>query len=191
MRCEEVSFKIKNKVHNVQSKGYYVAGKSIPEVKAELKRLLDEGIIEYSRSYYSSPAFIVRKKNNKVRLVLDYKKMNEFLYDDAYQIPNIEYNIRNMGENRFFSTIDLKNGFNQIPLSYESRKYTAFMVMGQQYQYKMLPFGIKPVPKIFQRQLAEILRNIENCFVYIDAIVIYSKSEKNILCCWKKYSIDY
>jgi transposase InsO family protein len=161
----------------VQSKGYPVAGKIVPEVKTEIKRLLEEDIVEHSNSIYSSPAFFIRKKTNDVRLVVDYRKINEFIYDDAFQIPNMEYSIRSIGENRYFSTIDLKNGFNQIGLDPESRKYTAFMLMGQQFQYKRIPFGIKPGPKIFQRQISEILRDVEGISVYIDDILIYAKTK--------------
>lgn len=45
-----------------------------------------------------------------------------------------------MGKNNFFTTIDLKNGFKQIPLVKELRKYTAFIMMDQQYQYRMTLF---------------------------------------------------
>lgn len=50
------------------------------------------------------------------------------------------------------------------------------MLLGLQYQYKRLPFGIKPGPKTFQRYISEILKGITNCFVYIDDIVIYTKT---------------
>ncbi|MGL5898789.1 MAG: reverse transcriptase domain-containing protein, partial [Lactobacillaceae bacterium] len=70
------------------------------------------------------------------------------------------------------------NGFNQLLISNESKKYTAFMILGHQYQYKRVPFGIKLGPKVFQRNISEILYDIPNCFVYIDDIVVFTKSEK-------------
>ncbi|KAF9761442.1 Retrovirus-related Pol polyprotein from transposon 17.6 [Nosema granulosis] len=51
------------------------------------------------------------------------------------------------------------------------------MLLGKQYQYKRIPFGIKPGPKMFQRYIVNVLGDIDNCFVYVDDIVIFSKTE--------------
>lgn len=82
-----------------------------------------------------------------------------------------------MGENNYFSQIDLKNGFNQILLDEEIKKYTLFFLLGKQYQYLRTPFGMKPGPKVFQRNITKILDGIENIFLYIDDIIIFSKTE--------------
>ncbi|KAG0440919.1 Retrovirus-related Pol polyprotein from transposon 17.6 [Dictyocoela muelleri] len=78
----------------------------------------------------------------------------------------------------WFSSIDLKNGFNQILLEEKSREITGFNIINKHYQYKRIPFGIKSGPKIFQKIMNNILENINNIFVYIDDIIIYSKSRE-------------
>lgn len=40
-----------------------------------------------------------------------------------------------------------------------------------------MPFWITPGPKIFQRTIANILEGIETCFVFIDDIILYLKSQ--------------
>ncbi|KAF9746894.1 Retrovirus-related Pol polyprotein from transposon opus, partial [Nosema granulosis] len=132
---------------------------------------------EPSESPYTSPAFFRKKKNNDLRLILDYKNINNYIEDDSFVLPKIDDCLQEMGENTYFSQLDLQNGFNQIRISDESRKYTSFMLLGRQYQYKRIPFGIKPGPKIFQRYITNILHDVPNCFVYIDDIVIYSKTK--------------
>lgn len=83
-----------------------------------------------------------------------------------------------MGSNKIFSQLDLKNGFNQIRLTEETKQYTSFTLLGNQYEYNRIPFGMKPGPKILQRQISRILKDIPNIFVYIDDIVVYSQNEE-------------
>lgn len=75
----------------------------------------------------------------------------------------------------FFSKIDLKNGFNQLPIDEESSNLTGFVVFNKSYVYQRVPFGLKSGPKIFQRVIESILDGILNVFVYIDDIVIFAK----------------
>jgi hypothetical protein len=49
--------------------------------------------------------------------------------------------------------------------------------MVQQFQYKKIPFGIKPGPKIFQREILEILRGVDGIYVYIENILICPKTK--------------
>lgn len=119
-----------------------------------------------------------KKKNNDLRLVINYQTINKYIRDDPYTLPKIDECIMDMGTNNFFSQLDLQNGFDQIKINKEARKLTAFMLFGQQYQYKRLPFGLKLGPKTFQRYISEILCDIPNCFVYIDDIIIYTKTKE-------------
>lgn len=178
MKVEPAKFHVSNNIETVQSYGYSIAHRYIPDAKKEIKRLLDNDIIERSNSRFSSPGFFIEKRNKDLRLVIDYKKINKYIDDDPWMIPKIEECIRNIGSNKVFSQIDLTNGFNQIPIHEDSRQYTAFVLLGNHYQYKRIPFGIKPGPKMFQRYISSILEEFEDVFVYIDDIVLYSKSEE-------------
>lgn len=81
-----------------------------------------------------------------------------------------------MGSKRYFSQIDLSNGFNQIRIDDKSKPITSFFILGQQWQYKRVPFGIKPGPKKFQRYVSNVLGDIYDVFVYIDDITISSRT---------------
>ncbi|KAF9761443.1 Transposon Tf2-8 polyprotein [Nosema granulosis] len=76
-------FTIKDNVKIVQSHGYYIQFKYIKRGKEEIKRLLREDIIEPSNSLFASPAFFREKKNKTLRLVVDYKEINQYIEDDA------------------------------------------------------------------------------------------------------------
>jgi hypothetical protein len=170
---------LKTNTQNIEIKrrrGYHVTAKFVERAKMELKRLCDEGIIVESDSKCISPAFLIVKKTLDLRLVIDYRELNEYIIDEYYDIPKIIENLMLMGANEYFTTIDLKNGFNQIPLDRESQELTGFMLMNKTYRYRRVPFGIRSGPKLFQKTISRFLEGIENCFVYIDDIVIYSKT---------------
>lgn len=158
------------------------------EVESQIKELLDHGIIRPSRSPYNSPIWIVPKKTDasgkkKYRMVIDYRKLNDVTIADKYPIPNINDVLPQLAKCKWFSVIDLKSGFHQIPLKESDMKKTAFSVNNGKYEFTRLPFGLKNAPSIFQRTLDDILREHigKICFVYIDDIIIFAESEKTHL----------
>lgn len=155
-------------------------------VEEEIRRLLRDGIIRPSRSPYNSPIWVVPKKEDssgrkKYRLVVDFRKLNAVTIPDKYPIPEVTEVLSNLGGNQYFTVIDLKSGFHQIPLREEDRQKTAFSINNGKYEFTRLPFGLRNAPAIFQRTLDDILRELigKICFVYIDDIIIFGKDEKS------------
>lgn len=155
------------------------------EVEKQIKKMLDDGIIRPSKSPYNSPVWIVPKKEDasgekKYRIVIDYRKLNSVTISDRYPIPEVNDILANLGDNRYFTIIDLKSGFHQIPLKTSDIEKTAFSVNHGKYEFTRLPFGLKNAPSIFQRALDDILREHigKRCYVYIDDIVILGKTEE-------------
>lgn len=155
-------------------------------VEGEINRLLHDGIIRPSRSPYNSPFWVVPKKddssgNKQYRLVVDFRKLNSVTISDKYPIPEITEVLSNLGGNKFFTVVDLKSGFHQIPLKEGDKQKTAFSINNGKYEFNRLPFGLKNAPAIFQRTLDDILRELIGniCFVYVDDIIIFSKDEQS------------
>lgn len=153
------------------------------EVKTQINKMLEQGIIQDSVSPWSSPIWIVPKKmdasgKRKWRLVIDYRKLNEQTIDDKYPLPNIADILDKLGKCQYFSTLDLANGFHQIEMNPEDIQKTAFSTENGHYEYKRMPFGLKNAPSTFQRVMDNILRGLQNeeCLVYLDDIVIFSTS---------------
>lgn len=86
------------------------------EQLAELKRT---GIIRESRSQYASPIVVVRKKNESLRLCIDYRTLNRQTIPDQYTTPRIEDGLQSLSGAKWFSVLDLKSGYYQIPMSPE------------------------------------------------------------------------
>lgn len=88
--------------------------------------------------------------------------------------------IYNLKEMSYFSKIDLKDGFFQVPLAEEDRFKTAFRFKHQLYEWNVMPMGFKNSPAIFQRVMDNALREEigKCCFVYVDDILVFGRTEK-------------
>ena len=153
------------------------------EVETQIKKLLNNGIIRPSRSPYNSPVWIVPKKvdasnEKKYRLVIDYRKINLKTKSDRYPIPDTSTVLANLGNNKYFTTLDLASGFHQIRLAEKDIEKTAFSINNGKYEFLRLPFGLKNAPSIFQRVMDDVLREHigKICHVYIDDIIVFGKT---------------
>lgn len=156
-------------------------------VNKEIKTLLEQGIIQPSRSPYNNPIWVVDKKGvdeegykNK-RLVIDFRKLNLKTIEDKYPIPCIPSILCKFKDGKFFSTVDLKSGFHQLLLSPKDREKTAFSVNNGKYEFCRLAFGLKNAPSIFQRAMDDVLREGVGKFLdfYMDDIIIFSENEED------------
>ena len=77
--------------------------------------------------------------------------------------------------NEFFGTIDLRLGYYHIPLTADAKRKTAFSTPQGQFQFRVMSFGMKRSPKVFQRAVTSILHGLvgRTCLVYIDDIIVF------------------
>jgi len=92
----------------------------IKEFSVQIKELLEKGLIGQSKGSYSSPAFMVmnevEKRRNKARMVINFKKLNQFTKTDNYFLLNKEVFINLVKNKRYFSKFECKSGFWQIKM---------------------------------------------------------------------------
>lgn len=91
------------------------------EVRKQITKMLDQGIIRRSFSPWSAPVWVVAKKKDasnvrKWRLVIDYRKLNEKTICDRYPIPNITEILDKLGKSLYFTTLDLASRFHRIEM---------------------------------------------------------------------------
>jgi transposase InsO family protein len=155
------------------------SGKQDKIISRMLQEMLDEGVIEGSKSEYASAVVLARKKDNSWRFCVDYRKLNAITRKDPYPLPRIDEILDSLGEARVMSKMDLQSGFWQIPVAEEDRHKTAFVTKEGTFQFKRMPFGLTGAPATFQRAMNECLSGLVGkcCFVYLDDIIIYSKTE--------------
>lgn len=159
-------------------------------IAEKVREMVQQGIAEPSVSSWNAPVLVVPKKDGKClkdgRLVIDYRRLNDVVEDDKFPIPDITEILDGMDQEKFFTTLDLNQGYYQIQLDKDSRPYTAFTTSDGHFQLTRMPMGLKTSPSCFSRIMSIALRDLigKICYVYLDDIIIYGKTveqhEKNL-----------
>lgn len=152
----------------------------IPKLQDELKRLTEAEIIEpvTDPTDICSPSVVVYKKSGDVRLVADMRHLNKYVRREEYQIPTVDELAAQVESSKFFSKLDFRAGFHQIPVHPESRKYLCFSTPAGRFSYKKLPMGLVSAPEVFTRVLREVLSGISGVLIFFDDVLVHSKTEK-------------
>ncbi|CAF5024393.1 unnamed protein product, partial [Rotaria sp. Silwood1] len=155
---------------------YRVSYKDEQIQREEIDRLLKQGIIEESKSPWSSPIVLVRKKDGSVRFCIDFRKLNNITTKDAFPIPRIDDIFDHLSQAEYYTTIDFKSGYFQVGLDPKDRPKTAFSTRDQHYQFTVLPQGVTNGPPAFQRIVSQILgpTRWQYSLAYLDDVIIYS-----------------
>ena len=120
----------------------------------------------------------VPKKNGKLRLVIDYRQLNEISIKDKTPLPLItEIRDRLTGAN-WFTALDLKGAYNLIRIREGDEWKTAFRTRYGLFKCLVMPFGLTNAPASFQKMINHVLREYIDNFVivYLDDILIFSKT---------------
>ena len=153
------------------------------EVKDYLVDLLNKGWIRKSTSPYSSSLICVRKKDNTLRLCVDYRALNAKSVQSQRPLPRIQGIIDSLAGNSWFSTLDQGKAYHQGFVKPECRPYTAFISPWALYEWIRIPFGLTGAPGAFQAFMEETLWDLRDkcCIPYLDDVLVFSKSFKDHL----------
>jgi hypothetical protein len=163
-------------------KPYRMARSEQEIVKNMVDELLEHNIVRESDSNYCSPVLLVKKKNGEQRLCIDYRKLNTMTMKDNHPLPRIDDQIDRLQGGTYFTSLDLKAGYHQIPLSENSKKYTSFVTPAGQYEYNRVPFGLTNAPRIFQRFMNRVLQPArEVAAIYLDDVLLHGKTVDDAL----------
>ena len=145
----------------------------VDDCEKEINELLEAGIIEHSNSNYNSPVIIL-EKGEKTRLIIDFRYLNKYSQRSQAAVPALSTITVGWNGCKYFSSLDIKDGFLQIPINPAHRKYTAFAVIGLGfYQFRRMPLGLCGAPSTFQNLLDRLLAGIKTkAAAYIDDIIL-------------------
>ena len=162
------------------SPSYPLSTKQSQHLKEYLKDALKKGWIRPSSSPLASPCFFVPKSNGKLRLCIDYRKLNAITKKNAFPIPLIDNLISQVTKAKIFTRLDLPNAYHHLRITQNDEWKTAFRCSEGHYEFRVIPFGLTNAPACFQKMMQDIFKNHLNVFVivYLDDILIYSENEK-------------
>lgn len=152
------------------------------EVDTQINNLLKDNIITHSKSPWNSPLLIVPKKSQsnekKWRLCIDFRKLNNVTIKDNFPLPLISEILDQLGNSRYFTSLDLASGFHQVQMHPKDQEKTAFSTRYGHYEFCRMPFGLTGSPATFQRLMNKILIGLQGlkCFIYLDDVIIHAKN---------------
>ena len=161
------------------------------KVGVEIQKLIQEGHVvklnKCTSEHFISPIVITAKKDGSVKLAMDAKPMIDQIHKNQYQMPNLLELLDSAAQiitsdkigEVWFTSLDLKYAFSQIPLRDEVSRHCNFnIVCGEQtgtYRFKTCFYGLTDMAKEFQKAMDNTLQGLSGVFCFLDDILIVSK----------------
>ncbi|XP_049321873.1 uncharacterized protein LOC125782292 [Astyanax mexicanus] len=155
-----------------------IAPADLDDLRRHLQGLLAAGIIKESRSPYASPIVLARKKSGQLRMCVDYRTLNRHTIPDQYVVPRIDEALDCLSGSKWFSVLDLRSGYYQIPMADEDKEKTAFICPLGFFQFQRMPQGVTGAPATFQRLMERAVGDMHmlEVIVYLDDLIVFGKS---------------
>lgn len=148
-------------------------------IDEQVQKMLEAKIIEPAQSEWGANVCLARRKDGGLRFAIDYRRLNRLTTGDSYPIPRIDSCLDVLNGSAWFSTIDLRSGFWQVAQDERDADKTTFITRRGSFRFRVLSFGLQGSPTLFQRVMDLALAGLtwDSCLVYIDDIVIFSRTQ--------------
>jgi hypothetical protein len=164
---------------SISKRPYRMPPNELAKLKIQLQDLLDKGFIRPSASPWGCPTLFVNKKDNSLRLCVDYRPLNTVTIKNKYPLPRIDILFDQLAGAKIFSKIDLHSGYHQIKIKPSDVPKMAFSTRYELYEYLVMSFGLTNAPAYFMYLMNSVFMPELDKFVvvFIDDILIYSKTK--------------
>ena len=164
--------------HPVNRPMFRYSQPEMAEMIKQVKTLLDAGLVQKSTSPFGAPVLFVKKKDGTQRMCVDYRGLNKITVPNRYPLPRVDDLLDKLQGAKVFSSLDLLSGYHQIRLQESDVPKTAFRTPFGLFEYKVMPFGLTNAPSVFMATMNDMLAHLPFCVVYLDDILIFSKTPK-------------
>ena len=123
-------------------------------IDAEINKFLDKDIIVeacHCDGEYLSNIFIRPKKDGGHRVILNLKKLNEYVVKRHFKMHTLQTAIDLMTPGCYMASIDWKDAYYSVPVNEHFRKYLRFTWRDRLYEFTCLPNGLSSGPRIFTK----------------------------------------
>jgi hypothetical protein len=159
---------------------------SMTELKSQmLKKWIDEelaaGKIRRSESEAGAPVMFVKKADGLLRLVVDYRRLNEVRKKNVYPLPRQDDLMAQLQGAKIFTKLDLRWGYNNVWIKEGDKYKTAFRTKYRLFKTLVMPFGLTNAPAAFQHFINDIFWDMldTRVVIYLDDILIFSKNQED------------
>ena len=152
-------------------------------LKTTLQDMMNKGFIRHPSSPFGANILFAKKSDGGLRLCIDYRRLNSITVKDRTPLPNIKEMQNQLGAARYFTKLDLRDGFYNILIHPDDQHRTAFRTRYGHFEFQVMPFGLCNAPATFMRMMNRIFGKLyDTCIIaYVDDILIYSKTEQEHL----------
>lgn len=172
-KCEPVRVELKAEGPPIASRPFRASLEERRVIEEEVDKMLKLGVIRRDTSAWSAPLLVVPKPNNRgKRPVIDFRKLNQRVAMPAYPSPIIRDLLAQVDGSRWFSTIDVRWGYWNLPVHVEDQPLLSFVTHSGQYVFERLPMGLVSSPAIFQSFMDKMLEHIPEAQAYQDDILV-------------------
>ena len=127
------------------------------EIKRQIQELIQKGNIRLGSSPCRSPIVLVQKKDGTWKLYTDYRALNKITVRNQYPIPRIDDLLDQLKGAKYFSKIDLKSGYHQVPIEQTNIWKTTFKSQEGLFKWLVMPFSLTNTPTTFMRMMDDIV----------------------------------
>ena len=127
-----------------------------------------------SNSDWASPLHMVQKAEGSWRPYGHYRRLNLLTEANCYTLPNMADITSSLAGTTVFSKLDLKKGYQQIPVHPGHVKKTAMIAPFGLFEHVRMPFGLKNTGMTFQRFIDRVLAGLPFMLLYLDKILVAS-----------------
>ena len=129
-------------------------------VQKEVERLLQIGAIrDLLYPTWLSNTVVIKKKNEKWKVCIDFTNLNQACLKDPFPLPKIDQLVDPTARHNRMSFLDAFQGCHQIALSIEDREKTAFITSLRIYCYKVMLFSLKNAGATYQRMVTKMFKD--------------------------------
>jgi hypothetical protein len=150
----------------------------------EVHKLLAAGFIKevFHPEWLASPV-LVKKKDGKWRMCVDYTGLNKACPKVPYPLPRIDQIVDSTAGCETLSFLDAYSGYHQIKMKESDQLATSFITPFGMYCYTTMPFGLRNAGATYQRCMNHVFgehigRTVEP---YVDDVVVKTKKASDLL----------
>jgi ribonuclease HI len=130
-----------------------------------IEKLLRSKAIEIAvdeSEQFVSTIFVVPKTDGSSRLVINLRKLNEYVDCPHFKMEDIRTAIPLISKNCFLAVLDVKDAYHMIPIHPNDRKFLRFRWNGILYQYTCVPFGLNVAPRLYTKIMKPVLAHLRS-----------------------------
>ena len=154
----------------------------------EVESMLKMGVITRSTSAYSSPIVLVHKPDGSYRFCTDLRELNRVVTFDSEPMPDVDYLFSKVAKAKFLSKFDCCKGYWQIEIAPEDRHKTAFATPQGNFEWLVMPFGLKTAGAVFTRMMNKLIQPLgaPEIVNFIDDVLVGTETEDRHVECVDK-----